>query len=179
MIPPTFSDPLEHLYVKSSKGGGSVAKYGTFNPSAMFAMKNLIPYGQKVGSISMELHGAMGLYQKCLIKNPQEILKLVITDKRDITRITQQASNDSSIMLKLVDVTNFGLIGVEKEEGRVDRLYFCADWGVSKQDYDTQSPYNLKFAYPLGPPEVLCAAANALWSTINRHAQNIVVPSRM
>lgn len=98
-----------------------------------------------------------------------QVLLSLVPKECDLRKLGIQANqnNDpSSALLQLADAYRFGLLGVVPDRYRASTLYACAAWGIKELDFEEQQqqqPLTLRFAYPMGTPEAMCAHAMDIW----------------
>jgi hypothetical protein len=80
----------------------------------------------------------------------------------------EKAQDDSALMLQLADLTHYGLCRVPTDFNKAFTFYRCAAWGLSEEEGEklSEQAVNYNFAYPMGQPEALCAAAGTLWDIL-------------
>jgi len=189
MASPTFRDPYARLYMTPDHSTGGehggvedvniggrmfstavvqIPDDGRVDPEEVVALMAEVPNRRRAGSC------ALGV----LSGNIRKILDSVLPDYiyADLEYFKERANRDPSVMLQFADALNYGLMGIPKNKDRALAYYLCAAWGMSEEESE-QTLKDVRFGYPMGTPEALCAAATAMWNQISQVLGTESIPS--
>ncbi len=154
---PIVKDPYAHLYMGAGRFTmpSKKAIEGLIDLPSLMRMVRIVSYRRRI------MEGTIAPYN--IAANPLEILHSILPKERDLDRLYEMAQKDSSAMLQLADVYQFGLLGTQIDVIRSAIFYKCAAIGLNEQECISLGNYKWKFAYPMGNPEALTAIAYDLW----------------